>query len=120
MIDDNIIEAEVVESTLDEPVQSKDKPMHVKSDKRNQILFWGNLASYCFRYGFPVSLVCGFAGLAFSILYSESHSTLNLVLLIIAFSICGTGVLASIFGIVARALMIHYMKQDPNFENQVK
>jgi hypothetical protein len=41
-------------------------------------------------------------------------------MLIIAASFCGLGIFASLFGFVSKALMVHYMKQDPNYENQVE
>lgn len=120
MIDErDVIEVEVVESTVDEEPKTEVTPKKVQSDKRKQILFWGTVTSYCFRFGFPVALLFGFACLAFAILYGETHGTFQLVMLIIAASFCGLGVLASLFGFVAKRIMVHYMKQDPNYENQI-
>ena len=120
MIDEkDVIEVEVVDSTLDQKEPTKAAPQHVKSDKRNQVFLWAMVSSYCFRFGFPLALLGGFSGLAFSILYGETHGTFQLVLLIIAFSICGLGVFGSLFGVIARALMRHYMKLDPNFEDKL-
>ena len=121
MIDEtDVIEVEVVESSLDEEPHKQKKPQKVRSDKRKQILFWGTVTSYCFRFGFPVALVFGFALLAFAILYGETHAIFQLVMLIISASFCGLGIFASLFGFVSKALMVHYMKQDPNYENQVE
>ena len=120
MIDDkDIVEVEVVESTIDEKPQTDVKPQRATSDKRNQILLWGGIANFCFRYGFPLALIGGFAGLAFAIVYGEGKQTFQLVLMIIAFTMAGLGVLTGLFGIVARVLMVRYMRQDPNFEDQV-
>ena len=120
MIDErDVIEVEVVESTLDEEPKEDKTPKKVTSDKRKQVLFWGAVTSYCFRFGFPVALLFGFSCLAFAILYGETHGVFQLVLLIVSASFCGLGVLASFFGFIARRIMIHYMKQDPNYENQL-
>lgn len=117
----DIIEVEILDSTLDSKEVHKEpaKAKHVKSDKRNKILFWGTIARACMRFGFPLAFSGGFGSLIFAILYGENQATFQLVFLIIAISMAGLGVLGVIFGIVSRAMMFHYMRLDPNYENQV-
>ena len=121
MIDDknNIIEAEVVDVSLDDPNARDTTPKPVLSDKRDQIIFWGTVSSFCFRFGIPIFLIGVFSGLAFSILYGEVHSSFYLVLLIIGFSLCGLAVIATVIGFIGRAMMAHYIKQDPNYERKL-
>lgn len=120
MVDEeNIVEAEIVESSVDETKPREQTPKKVKSDKRKQVLFWGSLARNCMKVGFPLFLLGGFSALAFGIVYSEQKAVFHLVLLIIAISLAGLGVIASAMSIIARRIMVHYMKLDPNFEEQV-
>ena len=121
MIDDkdNVIEAEVIDEVLDDQSNRDSAPKPVLSDKRDQIIFWGTASSFCFRFGIPIFLIGVFSGLAFSILYGEVHTSFYLVLLIIGFSLCGLAVIATIFGVIGRALMVRYMKQDPNYERKL-
>lgn len=121
MMADDIIEAEIVESSEDTvETETVTEPKRVDSDKRRQILFWGTIYHYCLRSGFPAFILGLMASLVFGILYSESHSAFQFVMLIISLSIAGLGLLAFLLGFLSRRIMVHYMKQDPNYEEQAR
>ena len=115
----DVIDVEVIDETLDEHPEEA-TPKKVKSDKRKQIVFWGSLSSTCTRYALTLFLLGALGGLAFAIVYGEMQATFQLVLMIIAFSISFLGIVAGVIGLIARKIAIRYMKQDPNYENQVE
>ena len=117
MVEPNdVIDVEVLDESVDEhPEESA--PKKLRSDKRKQIIFWGSLASTCTRYALTLFLLGAFGGLAFAIVYGEMQAVFQLVLMIIAFSISGLGIMAGILGIIARKIAIRYMKQDPNYQD---
>ena len=120
MVEPNdVIDVEVLDETLDERPEEV-TPKRAKSDKRKQIVFWGSLSSTCTRYALTLFLLGALGGLAFAIVYGEMKATFQLVLMIIAFSISFLGIVAGVVGFIARKIAIKYMKQDPNFENQVE
>ena len=118
MDEKNIVEVEIVDSTLDDP-SPRATTVKPSSDRRDQILFWGRFARFCFRFGFPALLLGSLSCLPFGILYSETAAVFYLVTLIIAASLAGLGLIGLGLGFIGTAMMKKYMKIDPNYEDQV-
>jgi hypothetical protein len=110
----DIIEAEVVDERLDAPKKDAKphKPIHEYS---RQIRFWNLMAEMFTRYGPSLLILGALAGLAFSILASQTgYQGFFFVCMIIGWSLCGAGVLATIFAFIARAVLHRYMSLDSN------
>lgn len=119
MKDDNIIEVEVVSETISTPTKGEEKPKKTAWDHSKAISFWGKVQSYCLRFSWA-AILTGIGIWAFSILFMESHSPFYLTMLIICASLTGILLIGLVVGIIARAIMRKYKKDDPNFEQHVE
>lgn len=122
MLDDqnpaDIIEVEVTDEKIDAP-QTSQKPKRPIHEYSRQIRFWSFMTNMFTRYGPALFLIGGMAGLAFSILTSQTnYEGFNFVCMIIGWSLCGAGLLATLFSLFARFMLRHYMALDPNFSGE--
>ena len=118
VIDDDIIDVEVISETQAE-VKEQKKPKKITSDHSRAIEFWGKLSSIFLRIGNSAVFICGFGGLAFTILFSQTGFVFYLVMLIILWTLAVFSIISIILGVIFRRIMISYMKKDPNYERYV-
>ena len=115
---DDIVDVEVLSETTAE-VKKPSEPKKVTSDHSKAITFWGRLSRLLLWFGSSFCFVFGFAGLAFSILFSQSGFLVYFIMMIGFWSLMGISLLALIFGFMFRRFVISLMKKDPNYEAYV-
>ena len=119
--ENDIIDVEVVsESTSETP----DKPVKAKkvatSDHSKAIAFYSTLSRILLRFGSGTFFLFAILGLTFSILYSQSNSTVYLVTLCIFWGLAVAAAASLVLGVIFSRRMIYHMKRDPNYERMIR
>ena len=114
---DEVVEVEVLDEKLDEPVEAKVQKMpgtdHSKAIERNAFL-----ARVLLRFGPTVFFIFLIMSFYFTILANQQGGEWAKPLMIVFYCLCGLGVIATILGRVALSRVRYHVDRDPNYKGR--